>query len=212
MALGSCRSGAGANKRGCLAAARRLQTYIFTSALPYSPFPTDIPTGQGAGRSYDSRISKGDSRNCGRFCGIFAKIIGWIPDRSLLMWQNDLVLRRMWIRSLSHFLFLSCSVWSVLLDITFCRIQPYKKGTPKNSTGGNSMKFTINGFVSSQKPTQPASPSPETLPAASAPRKSVVQVRFPGWDKGLAYYNDQFDLKPGDRVYVDESWKGSWAS
>ena len=55
------------------------------------------------------------------------------------------------------------------------------------------MKFTINGFVSSQKPTQQASPSPETLPAASAPRKSVVQVRFPGWDKGLAYYNDQFE-------------------
>ena len=47
MALGSCRSGAGANKGGCLAAARRLQTYIFTSALPYSPFPTDIPTGTG---------------------------------------------------------------------------------------------------------------------------------------------------------------------
>ena len=47
MALESCRSGAGANKRGCLAAARRLQTYIFTSALPYSPFPTDIPTGTG---------------------------------------------------------------------------------------------------------------------------------------------------------------------
>lgn len=70
------------------------------------------------------------------------------------------------------------------------------------------MKFTINGFVSSQKPTQPASPSPETLPAASAPRKSVVQVRFPGWDKGLAYYNDQFDLKPGDRVYVDGKLEG----
>ena len=70
------------------------------------------------------------------------------------------------------------------------------------------MKFTINGFVSSQKPTQPASPSPETLPAASAPRKSVVQVRFLGWDKGLAYYNDQFDLKPGDRVYVDGKLEG----
>lgn len=70
------------------------------------------------------------------------------------------------------------------------------------------MKFTINGFVSSQKSTQPAFPSPETLPAASAPRKSVVQVRFPGWDKGLAYYNDQFDLKPGDRVYVDGKLEG----
>ena len=65
------------------------------------------------------------------------------------------------------------------------------------------MKFTINGFVSSQKPAQPVPSSPEVTPAASAPRKSVVQVRFPGWDKGLAYCNDQFDLKAGDRVYVD---------
>ena len=26
--------------------------------------------------------------------------------------------------------------------------------------------------------------------------------------KGLAYYNDQFDLKPGDRVYVDGKLEG----
>lgn len=65
------------------------------------------------------------------------------------------------------------------------------------------MEFAINGFVSSPEAAQSASLSPEATPAASAPRKSVVQVRFPGWDKGLAYYNNQFDLKPGDRVYVD---------
>ena len=70
------------------------------------------------------------------------------------------------------------------------------------------MEFKINGFVSSQGNAQPASPLPETSPAASAPRKSVVQVRFPGWDKGLAYYNDQFDLKAGDRVYVDGKLEG----
>lgn len=70
------------------------------------------------------------------------------------------------------------------------------------------MKFTINCFISSQNPAQSASPLPEAPPAASAPRKSVVQVRFPGWDKGLAYYNDQFGLKPGDPVYVDGKLEG----
>lgn len=70
------------------------------------------------------------------------------------------------------------------------------------------MKFTINGFGSSQETAQSASPSPEAAPAAPTPRKSVVQVRFPGWDKGLAYYNGQFDLKLGDRVYVDGKLEG----
>ena len=77
-----------------------------------------------------------------------------------------------------------------------------------NRIGGNSMKFTINGFISSQETAQPASPLPKATTAASAPRKSVVQVRFPGWDEGLAYYNNQFDLKPGDRVYVDGKLEG----
>lgn len=70
------------------------------------------------------------------------------------------------------------------------------------------MKFTINGFLSSQKNARPAFSSLETPPKASAPRRSVVQVRFPGWEKGLAYYNDQFDLKAGDRVYVDGRLEG----
>lgn len=74
--------------------------------------------------------------------------------------------------------------------------------------GGILIEFAINGFVSSPEAAQSASLSPEATPAASAPRKSVVQVRFPGWDKGLAYYNDQFDLKAGDRVYVDGKLEG----
>lgn len=36
-----------------------------------------------------------------------------------------------------------------------------------------------------------------------APRKSVVQVRFPDRGTTLAYYNDQFDLHCGDIVFVD---------
>lgn len=41
-----------------------------------------------------------------------------------------------------------------------------------------------------------------------APRKSVVQVRFPGRGMDLAYYNDMFDLKVGDMVYVDGKLEG----
>ena len=41
-----------------------------------------------------------------------------------------------------------------------------------------------------------------------APRKSVVQVAFPGRGSSLAYYNDQFDLRIGDIVYVDGKLEG----
>lgn len=40
------------------------------------------------------------------------------------------------------------------------------------------------------------------------PRKSVVQVSFPGRGMDLAYYNDRFDLHRGDWVYVDGKLEG----
>lgn len=40
------------------------------------------------------------------------------------------------------------------------------------------------------------------------PRKSVVQVRFSGYGKALAYYNDSYDLQPGDLVYVSGKLEG----
>lgn len=40
------------------------------------------------------------------------------------------------------------------------------------------------------------------------PRKSVVRVNFPSRGMTLAYYNDKFDLKPGDFVYVDGKLEG----
>ena len=45
-------------------------------------------------------------------------------------------------------------------------------------------------------------------PRSIAPRKSVVQVSFPGRGSSLAYYNDQFDLHVGDIVYVDGKLEG----
>lgn len=40
------------------------------------------------------------------------------------------------------------------------------------------------------------------------PKKSVVQVYFPHRGTGWAYYNDSFDLKVGDLVYVDGKLEG----
>lgn len=45
-------------------------------------------------------------------------------------------------------------------------------------------------------------------PAPEVPRPSVVQVHFPIRGMTLAYYNDRFDLRPGDLVYVDGKLAG----
>jgi len=68
------------------------------------------------------------------------------------------------------------------------------------------MAFTISGFGRTQAGNQETVPAPEGR--TIAPRKSVVQVQFPGFGRSLAYYNDQFDLHPGDRVYVDGKLEG----
>lgn len=68
------------------------------------------------------------------------------------------------------------------------------------------MAFSISGF----ERTQPG--SQETVPVQTSgsvtPRKSVVQVHFSDFGHSLAYYNDQFDLHPGNRVYVDGKLEG----
>ena len=39
--------------------------------------------------------------------------------------------------------------------------------------------------------------------AVAEPRKSIVKVLFEEWEYPLTYYNDKFDLKVGDCVYVE---------
>jgi len=48
----------------------------------------------------------------------------------------------------------------------------------------------------------------EILQHPVTPRASVVQVRFPDQGLTLAYYNDRFDLRAGDFVYVDGKLEG----
>lgn len=69
------------------------------------------------------------------------------------------------------------------------------------------MTFKISGFGGSKLDRKEAS-APYEQSIATAPRKSLVQVRFPGRGMALSYYNDQFDLKQGDLVYVDGKLEG----
>ena len=65
-----------------------------------------------------------------------------------------------------------------------------------------SMAFKI-GFAAEHPAEKQNEAAYITQKAQTVPRKSVVQVRFPGRGMALAYYNDLFDLKCGDMVYVE---------
>lgn len=70
------------------------------------------------------------------------------------------------------------------------------------------MTFTISGFGREQTGKRESIPMHGTNQKTAAPRKSVVQISFPGRGGALAYYNDRFDLKDGDRVYVEGKLEG----
>lgn len=70
------------------------------------------------------------------------------------------------------------------------------------------MRFTISGFGGASQEGPETSAVREAEPVSAAPRKSVAQVRFPETGRSLAYYNDRFDLKVGDRVYVSGKLEG----
>jgi len=69
------------------------------------------------------------------------------------------------------------------------------------------MKFKIGFNYDSFDPRSDAITAPKQ-PETIVPRRSVVQVSFPGRGSSLAYYNDRFDLHPGDFVYVDGKLEG----
>ena len=63
------------------------------------------------------------------------------------------------------------------------------------------MKNVI-GFRDSEVPSVPRMPENTPVQTPEEPVKSVVFVRFDGIKKEYQYYNDRFDLAPGDRVFV----------
>lgn len=64
------------------------------------------------------------------------------------------------------------------------------------------------GFLSEEKDAAAVPAVTADVPQSNAPRRSVVQVSFPGNGKSLAYYNDSFDLREGDAVYVSGKLAG----
>ena len=68
------------------------------------------------------------------------------------------------------------------------------------------MTFKI-GFAA-ERPQAKTEAAYTALQQTVTPRKSVVQVAFPGRGTALAYYNDLFDLHCGDTVFVDGKLEG----
>ena len=67
------------------------------------------------------------------------------------------------------------------------------------------MKIGFNTGAFDNIPAEPECITPMEQPV---PRRSVVQVYFAERNMKLAYYNDRFDLKCGDMVYVDGKLEG----
>ena len=76
------------------------------------------------------------------------------------------------------------------------------------SEGGIAM-FRRIGFSSCLDETAPkASPAAAAAGGKGEPVKSVVRVHFPARNMTLSYYNDLFDLKVGDIVFVEGKLEG----
>lgn len=69
------------------------------------------------------------------------------------------------------------------------------------------MKYKI-GFASEIYEEGEKYPENPVENEAAVPRRSVVQIWFPDRDLTLTYYNDRFDLRVGDLVYVDGKLEG----
>lgn len=69
------------------------------------------------------------------------------------------------------------------------------------------MKFKI-GFTAETNHKNDNSPVPSITDTEAQPKKSVVQIHFPARNLTCSYYNDLFDLHPGDIVYVDGKLEG----
>ena len=70
------------------------------------------------------------------------------------------------------------------------------------------MAFKIHGFGIGQSPEKEEPSAHNPQPHTVVPRKSLAQIRFSGKGVALTYYNDRFDLKIGDRVYVEGHYEG----
>ena len=64
------------------------------------------------------------------------------------------------------------------------------------------------GFAAHSDALPAESESEPVSSVSTTPKKSVVRIHFPARNMTLSYYNDAFDLKHGDIVYVDGKLEG----
>lgn len=76
----------------------------------------------------------------------------------------------------------------------------------KTFNGGPDMAHKI-GFLSEENEVSEIAES-TAKHVATAHRNALVQVYFEGENRSFAYYNDSFDLHPGDFVYVEGHFEG----
>lgn len=69
------------------------------------------------------------------------------------------------------------------------------------------MKFKI-GFTAEKEPEKKAAEIETKAPEEAPARKSLVKIFFPQRGFACTYYNDLFDLRVGDLVYVDGKLEG----
>lgn len=74
--------------------------------------------------------------------------------------------------------------------------------------GGRIMAFKIGFSAEIKESKEPDNSTYRPCAGSNVPKKSLVQVQFPGRGMALAYYNDQFDLHKGDHVFVDGKLEG----
>ena len=67
------------------------------------------------------------------------------------------------------------------------------------------MKFPIGFAINDESKKADMEP---LAAQAAVPVKSLVQVYFPDRNQTFTYFNDQFDLKCGDFVFVDGNLEG----
>ena len=91
------------------------------------------------------------------------------------------------------------------MDFEYCIISLQTK-TNRQKVVTN-MKFKI-GFTAEQTKNNNTMTANCERKTQTEIRRSVVQVYFPQRHMELAYYNDMFDLKNGDLVYVDGKLEG----
>ena len=68
--------------------------------------------------------------------------------------------------------------------------------------------MTKIGFLANEPEAETPVPVSELPPPDTIPVKSVAQVHFPEAHRTLSYYNDRFDLRVGDFVYVEGKLEG----